>query len=215
MTETGTRVADTRPQDWPMLDDGVHHSQQLFRQLLSAMSEPGTQQRLAIAELPAGARLSPAAWAAVLTLCDLDTRLWIEPRLTTPGLYEAVAFHTGASITESPADADFALVVPQTLSEVTTFAEGSDAWPDRSTTLIVITDSLTGGNHWMLSGPGIADCRGLTLSADATPLMTRLSANRTSFPRGLDAFITAGHQLLAIARSTRVEARTDTTEEDR
>ncbi|GEN24955.1 carbon-phosphorus lyase complex subunit [Halomonas cupida] len=192
-----------------MLDDGVHHSQQLFRQLLSAMSEPGTQQTLAVAELPAGAQLSPAAWAAVLTLCDLDTRLWVEPRLATPGLYEAVAFHTGASITESPADADFALVVPQTLSEVTSFAEGSDAWPDRSTTLIVVTDSLAEGNDWVLSGPGIADCRGLTLSAEAVPLMARLSANLATFPRGLDAFITAGHQLLAVARSTRVEARTE------
>lgn len=211
---SSTTATENAAHRWPMLNDGVHHAQQLFRQLLGAMSEPGTLHTLNIDDLPADALLSPAGWATVLTLCDLDTRLWIDPYLETPGLREAVAFQTGAAITEVPADADFALVLPQTLAEVTGFAEGSDAWPDRSTTLIVMAEQLAEGNDWRLTGPGIADHRCLTLGTQAAPLMWRLAANRNIFPRGLDAFITSGHQLLSIARSTRIAAGNGQTEED-
>ncbi|ALM51208.1 phosphonate C-P lyase system protein PhnH [Halomonas huangheensis] len=212
---TTSSTANQNPgQRWPMLDDGVHHPQRLFRQLLGAMSEPGTLQTLSIDDLPADAQLSPAAWATVLTLCDLDTRLWIDPRLETSGLREAVAFQTGAAITEVPADADFALVVPQTLVEITDFAIGSDAWPDRSTTLIVVAEQLAEGNDWRLTGPGIADHRSLALGGQVAPLMWRLAANHNCFPRGLDAFITSGYQLLSIARSTRIAAGNGQTEEN-
>jgi alpha-D-ribose 1-methylphosphonate 5-triphosphate synthase subunit PhnH len=194
-----------RVHDWPALNDAVHHGQQVFRQLLGAMAEPGSLVELDMAALPDGVGIPSAAWAAVLTLCDLDTRIWIDARIEASGLEAAIAFHTGARVTQVAEEADFALILPSTLGEPLFFAEGTDAYPDRSTTLIVAVESVEAGEDWQLSGPGIPDRRGLHIGADGvTALMQRLMANRTSFPCGLDAFIAAGSRITAIPRSTAI-----------
>tara|TARA_B100000678_G_C18120487_1_gene466414 strand:- start:226 stop:915 length:690 start_codon:yes stop_codon:yes gene_type:complete len=204
MTQQTTEAV--RPHDWPGLANPVHDSQRLFRQLLGAMSEPGTLTELVLPALPAGAAISPAAWGALLALCDLDTRVWVDEGLARANLAAALAFHTGARLTDDPAQADLALVTPDTLSREDGFALGSDAWPDRSTTLIVMVEALAQGEDWWLSGPGVPGQRGLALgnAERALPLMRVLAANRARFPRGLDAFISSGMRLTAIARSTRL-----------
>ncbi|MGQ7249088.1 phosphonate C-P lyase system protein PhnH [Halomonas sp. V046] len=211
-----------RPHDWPALEDAVHHGQRLFRQVLGAMAEPGSVAEVRLAPLPEGVAMSSAAWGTLLALCDLDTRVWIADELQRDGLAEAIAFHTGSRIVTDAGEADFALLTPQSCQELPDFAEGSDTYPDRSTTLVVVLDDLAevgdrrriaGNEPWRLRGPGILDSRILELDATAAVLMTRLAANRASFPLGLDAILTSAGRLTAIPRSTRIE-RVSGVEED-
>lgn len=196
---------------WPGLTDPVHDSQRLFRQLLQAMSEPGTLHNLEVAALPEEASIGAALWGAMLTLCDLDTRVWIARELDIPALRDALAFHAGCRLTEDPTSADFALVTPTALAEGIAFATGSDEYPDRSTTLLVPLDHLADHGPWQLSGPGIPERRRLDVG-EGEALMQCLARNRSRFPRGLDALLTCDARLTAIPRSTRIEKRL---EEDR
>ncbi|KFF49301.1 hypothetical protein GY26_08680 [Gammaproteobacteria bacterium MFB021] len=202
---------------WPGLADPAHDSQRLFRQILGAMSEPGTLATLAV---PAPPQTSPsdalgaALWGVVLTLCDLETRVWVAADLDSPALRQALTFHTGARITDDPASADFALLTHDAFDPEMPFALGSDTYPDRGTTLLVAVERLENdsneargdNNSWRLSGPGIADSRLLDIgdSPGCRRLMSRLGANRTSFPQGLDMIFGCGARLAAVPRSTRV-----------
>ncbi|MCE8021710.1 phosphonate C-P lyase system protein PhnH [Halomonas sp. MCCC 1A11036] len=193
---------------WPTLNDPVHDSQRMFRQLLAAMSEPGTLHTLA-APAPPQDVIGPALWGALLTLCDLDVRVLLAPALDTPALREALVFHTGCCLTDEPGSADFALMTPATLCEAPEFALGSDEYPERSTTLLVALEFLdsgdTGSGTWRLSGPGIPAQRTLRMEERARPLMLRLAANRQGFPCGLDAILGCGERLAALPRTTRIE----------
>ncbi|WP_017428944.1 phosphonate C-P lyase system protein PhnH [Vreelandella jeotgali] len=192
---------------WPAFNDPVHDSQRLFRQLLQAMAEPGTLEMPRAPEPPREASIGPALWGALLTLCDLDTPLWIASELDSPALREALRFHTGCPITEDSAAAEFALLTSNSLAQGIDFSIGSDAYPNRSITLLIALEHLEASGPWQLSGPGIADRRHLDIG-EADGLMARLGANRASFPRGMDAILTCNDRLVAIPRSTRVE-RTD------
>lgn len=190
---------------WNAFPDPVQDGQRQFRRVLSTMAEPGTLQRVEGPLPPGEAAIGPALWSTLLALCDLDTRLWIAPDLEAGGLRDALAFHTGCRFTAVAAEADFALVTPATFAaSAPAFAEGDDRYPDRSTTLLVVLDTLREGQAWHLSGPGIPDTRGLEVG-EAAPLMTRLAANRSRFPCGLDAVLACGDRLTAIPRSTRIE----------
>lgn len=189
---------------WPGLTDPVHDSQRLFRQILTAMSEPGTLHTLEVTAPPTDAPIGVALWGTLLTLCDLDTQVWIAGELDTPTLREALTFHTDCRLTDDPTRADFALVTPAVLTDDIAFATGSDEYPDRGTTLLVALDTLAADGPWQLSGPGIPGQRRLD-AGNGEPLMRRLAANRASFPRGLDAILTCGARLAAIPRSTRLK----------
>jgi len=195
---------------WNAFDTPVHDSQRVYRQLLAAMAEPGTFAEVEGVPLPPPeAAIGVACWATLLSLCDLDTRVWVAPELDAAGINEALTFHTGARHTQCPDEADFALVTPATLAgqgmaEPPAFQEGSDSYPDRSTTLVVVLDRLASAGSWTLSGPGIPGHRQLNVGPGGEALMTRLAANRTRFPRGLDAILTCGTRLAAVPRSTRI-----------
>src|SRR5699024_1589551 len=135
---------------WPALNDPIHDSQRLFRQILQAMSEPGTLHELTAPCPPQDSSIGAALWGTLLTLCDLDTRLWIAPELDSQPLREALAFHTGCRVSEDASQADFALVSSVTLERPPLFTMGSDSYPDRSTTLLVALDQLSTNGPWQL-----------------------------------------------------------------
>ena len=169
------------------------------------MSEPGTLETLAVPVPPSDA-LGAALWGVVLTLCDLETRVWIAADLDSPALRQALTFHTGARITDDPESADFALLTHESFDPQTSFALGSDTYPDRGTTLMVAVERLANVGPSMLSGPGIETTRALDIgdTAGCRALMDRLAANRASFPQGLDMIFGCGARLAAVPRSTRV-----------
>ncbi|MGM1052763.1 MAG: phosphonate C-P lyase system protein PhnH [Pseudomonadota bacterium] len=189
---------------WSAFDDPVHDAQRHFRRVLAAMAEPGTLHVCDGPLPPPGAVIGSAMWATLLSLCDLDTQVWVAPCLAGQGLCEALTFHTGARFTPVADKAHFAVVTPDVLMDpALMFGEGCEAYPDRSTTLIVALERLDDDGNWQLSGPGIAEHRRLDVG-EAIPLMARLTINPRRFPLGLDAVLTCGERLAAIPRSTRI-----------
>lgn len=185
--------------------DPVFGSQAVFRRSLEALANPGTIASVAAdADVPAG--VHPAASALLLALLDQDTRLWVSPALAGTGAPMFLRFHTGCSLVDDPACADFALAGCEDLPPLQVFAAGSDDYPDRSATLVVQSASLRDDTGWTLTGPGIRG-RGPFLAAGlGDNFLAQWAANRKLFPRGVDLFVTCGSRLAGLPRTTRIES---------
>lgn len=169
----------------------------VFRAALSAMARPGRIEAVAGAEAPAP--MSAAAAALVLTLCDAETPLFLAPDHDTADIRAWIAFHTGAPIV-AHAQAQFALGRWEDLLPLAGYAIGTPEYPDRSATLIVEMETLEAEGP-RLTGPGIE-----TEAALSLPETEAFEANHMLFPQGLDFYFTAGTQLAALPRTTKVEA---------
>jgi len=186
--------------------DPVAQAQQVFRQALDAMSEPGLARE--VPELAAGGHqvaapgpLCEATWALCLTLLDNETAIWISPVLGGAALRQNLAFHCGCQVVETRAEARFALLAAADIGELETFHAGTDRDPHDSCSLIVQLPALDGGAPTTWHGPGIQATRQVRL-----PMPPALWQQRKlqAFPRGLDMFFTAGRQVMGLPRSTRV-----------
>lgn len=197
------------PQDPPPggFADPVFDSQRTFRTLLEAMAHPGSI--LPAPRLPdVPAPLYPSAAALCLALADFDTPLWLDaPLSATPTVKALFGFHCGCPLTEDPGQAAFALIAAApAMPPLEAFAQGSDEYPDRSTTLVIQVAELSDDPAVTLRGPGIRSQRTL----DARPLpgdfWRQVQANGARFPRGVDIVLASGRTLAALPRSTRIEA---------
>ena len=186
-------------------DDPVHHSQSVFRSVLAAMSEPGTLQSLPHGAAPEGTH--SASYQVCLTLLDAETTLWISPALKTQALVSALRFHCGCTLVDAPDRADFALMTADFEGDLSSFAQGSHEYPDRSTTLIVQVERLQPSGELLLRGPGIDGTRTVGISGLNEHWQAMLNANRRRFPCGVDLVFTAGTTLMGLPRTTQVEAQ--------
>ncbi len=171
--------------------DPVFESQAAFRAILAAMARPGAI--LACGEgLAPPAPLSPAAAAAILALADFETPLWIAPSLLAGGIASYLKFHTGAPLAASPDKAAFALIdAAADALRLADFAQGTQEYPDRSTTIVVQLSSLSNGPLLRLAGPGIPrgnDARRTISAGKLFRAMAEepggLSTGRRLYPRG-------------------------------
>jgi alpha-D-ribose 1-methylphosphonate 5-triphosphate synthase subunit PhnH len=188
----------------PGFADPVTQSQSAFRALLDAFSRPGRIVTLPAPEgVPPG--LSPAQAAAALCLLDGDTPVWLGPGCAAARPW--IAFHTGAPAASDPRQARFAFAAgAEELPGPGAFDLGSDAYPDRSTTLIVQTPSLAETGDHVLTGPGIdGEVRAHLPLPDA--FLAAREGLAEIFPRGLDVLLADGTRILALPRTTRVEKR--------
>lgn len=186
----------------PVLD-----AQAVFRAVMEAMAEPGTARPLHAAARPP-APLSPAAAAVALTLCDHDTPVWLDPALRAS---EAVAawlgFQTGAPLAHTPAEAHFALAAePAALIALDNFSQGTQDYPDRSTTLILQVDSLDAGAPLTLEGPGIETAAKLAPTPLPRHFAEQWRQNNARFPRGVDLILAAPGAVACLPRTTRIRA---------
>jgi alpha-D-ribose 1-methylphosphonate 5-triphosphate synthase subunit PhnH len=184
--------------------DAVRDSQGAFRAILDALSQPGRMARLGT-ELAPPPELAPAAAALLLTLADYETPLWLSPRLGAPAA-AWLRFHTGAPVTEDPAEARFA-VLDGAAGEpaLAAFPAGDDLYPDRSATVILQCASLAGGAAVTLAGPGIAGTRIVAPAGLPHGFWAQLARNNRLYPRGVDVVLAAGDRLLGLPRSLRLE----------
>jgi len=188
----------------PGFGDPVHDAQACFRAVLDAMARPGRIVDLDL-ELAPPSPLQPASAAMLLSLADFDTPLWLEPGAGAEALTGFLRFHCGCPLTANPGEAAFALVTdPLAMPPLEEFAQGSDDYPDRSTTLIVQVDRLASDTGWTLRGPGIAESAQLSAAPLAADLVTQLQTNHRRYPRGVDLVLTAHRRLAALPRSTRI-----------
>ena len=185
--------------------DKVLSAQSTFRSVMDAMARPGSVQRIAaVAGTPDTMMRGTAAIA--LTLFDHDTPVWLDEGMAaTPDAAKWLKFHTSAPVIADSSISGFALVgAPEKLPALDRFAFGSNEFPDRSTTLILQVESLTGGVVVELRGPGIDGAATLRASIQPRDLFERLAVNATLFPRGIDVVLVHDDSIVAIPRTTRL-----------
>ena len=180
-------------------------AQTVFRAVMDAMARPGTIQPMAALASPPPP-LSAVAAAVALTLCDQDTPLWLDQALR--GSTDAVnwlGFHTGAPLAHTPADAHFALAAdPAALIAFENFGQGSQEYPDRSTTLVLQVSSLAAGDNLLLQGPGIEGAAMIAPQPLPRHFVEQWKQNQARFPRGVDVILAAPDCIACLPRTTRI-----------
>lgn len=185
--------------------DAPHEAQRVFRAVLDAFAHPGRIVSVP-ANPPAPRGLSPAIAAFLLTLVDRDTPVWLSPEFRTESVTQYLRFHTGTSLVAAKDDALFAVVPASREPMFDGFAVGTDAYPDRSATLVIATESLRSGPCVPLRGPGIASSGVATVAGLAPSFWRDWTANHALFPCGVDVVFAAANELLALPRSIQAEA---------
>jgi len=187
----------------PGFDDPVRGAQVCFRALLDAMAHPG--RIVALPSSLGGAPpvpLGPTAAALALTLCDIDTPVWLDKAASTAAGY--LAFHCGAPLVDSPVDARFAIVADAAaLPPLDRFALGSDEYPERSATLVIEVADLVEDGGAVLRGPGIRGAARIGIDGLPARFWAERAALAELFPRGIDVVFASGARLAALPRSTR------------
>lgn len=185
----------------------VPDAQAAFRALMDAMAQPGTVHALAAAVRPP-APLTASAGAVALTLCDHDTPVWLDPALREAEAVTAwLGFHAGAPLAHTPADAHFAFAAdPAALIALDNFAQGTQDYPDRSTTLVLQLDTLENGLPLILEGPGIAQQARLAPAPLPRHFAEQWRQNNARFPRGIDLILAAPRAVACLPRTTRIRS---------
>jgi alpha-D-ribose 1-methylphosphonate 5-triphosphate synthase subunit PhnH len=186
----------------PGFADPIHAAQACFRAILDATAHPGRVVELPIA-LAGGTPgpLGVAAAQVALTLCDIDTPVWLDEASSSAAGY--LSFHCGCPMAKAPGEARFAFIADaNTLPPLDQFALGSDEYPERSATLVIEVAGLVEGLGPRLSGPGIRDSARLGAAALPARFWTERAMLAELFPRGLDVLFVSGNRLAALPRST-------------
>jgi alpha-D-ribose 1-methylphosphonate 5-triphosphate synthase subunit PhnH len=174
--------------------DPPHQSATAFRAIMQAMARPGTIRAVGGAVPPVP--MSVAAGTVLATLCDADTGLHLCGGHDTPAIRDWVTFHTSAPLVPA-AEAQFVLGLWADIA-LDRLAIGTAEYPDRAATVIVEMPALAAKGA-TLRGPGIKDSAALNL-----PDLGPFQRNAALFPLGLDFMFTAGSDIAALPRSTKV-----------
>jgi alpha-D-ribose 1-methylphosphonate 5-triphosphate synthase subunit PhnH len=169
-------------------------AQSCFRAVLAAFSSPGAEMALPVVEAPPG--LSPAAASVLLTLADAATNVALPEDAA-----EWLAFHAGAKVV--PVDvADFcATSVRPALASL---RQGTDEAPEEGATLILDVPGFAEGRRFRLAGPGLRVPLQRVLPLDEF-FAPEWQVQTARAPRGVDVLLCAGHSVLALPRSLRIE----------
>lgn len=188
----------------PAFADPVFQSQAVFRAIMRAMATPGTRFDCGIALSPPGP-LAPAAAAALLTLADYETPLWIAPSFAAASgraVADYLVFHTGAPLARSADKAVFALVdlVADDL-RLEDFALGDAEYPDRSTTVVAQSAVFGEGSRLRLGGPGVRGHAELSAAPLPRDFLVQWRANRSRFPLGVDLILASETEFVGLPRT--------------
>ena len=187
--------------------DAVFEAQAVFKALLDAMAEPGTIRPVrGIEGVPRP--LTPVAGAVLATLCDADTPLWLCPAIASAGpAREWLAFHVGAPVAPTQGEAQFAICMGGAgLPSLDAFAQGTQEYPDRSTTVVIMVETLRNGEAMRLEGPGIASSRDFSPGPLPGHFREMWRQNRSRFPRGVDLVFAGPGAVACLPRTTRILA---------
>ncbi|MCA3388013.1 MAG: phosphonate C-P lyase system protein PhnH [Roseomonas sp.] len=183
----------------PGFADPVLDAQASFRAILEAMSRPGRIQTIA-ARISPPAPLCSAAGAAMLSLADADTPLWLD---AGDAVGAWLRFHCGAPITPDIGAARFVLACGAAPS-LDALDIGTDEDPQLGATLILQVAGLVAGDGWRLTGPGIQHEHRLGVLGAPAGFVAAWARNQAFFPRGLDVLLCAGDSIAALPRSVMI-----------
>lgn len=182
----------------------VFQSQSVFKALMDGMARPGTLQALDRGVAPPSP-MGAGAGAIALTLCDHDTPVYLAMPLVEAGVPGWLAFQTGALVTDDRTEAQFAFLDRSTLlPPLSTFAAGTQEYPDRSTTIVLEVPSFKGGQDYILTGPGIQDSTTISVSGLPAPFEGLWKENNAHYPRGVDLVLVAGLEMICLPRTVRI-----------
>lgn len=189
----------------PGFSDPVGQSQFAFRAVLDAMARPGSIRAVALPDAaPEG--WSPALAALALTLFDQDTAVWLDAAAATAEAHAYLRFHCGCPLVEATDKAGFAVILAAgTAPALHDFSIGDPLYPERSATLIVAVDALTGGAPLRLTGPGIKDAAIISPKGLPADFVRQWADNHALYPSGIDVILAAGDSVVALPRGVTVE----------
>ena len=200
------------------LSDPVHHSQQIFRALLAAQSRPGCVQGLGGWPLPQAPGLSAAMGAALLTVLDSETKVWVAPDLASGALYAFLRFHTGAQESSERGNAAQAHFVVSSVASAepalwNALNVGTDVAPHTSSSWWIdvpwmgadaAIDAPEDALWIRLSGPGIAGVQTIGVGGLGAAFWQWRQAQEALYPCGIDLLFCCGAQYIALPRSTHI-----------
>ncbi|WP_374192412.1 phosphonate C-P lyase system protein PhnH [Trinickia acidisoli] len=185
--------------------DPVHDAQRCFRVLLDALARPGTVRSIDVEiDVDAQRQWPAAAFAAMLTLVDFSTPVWLQRH--DEALAQAIRFHTGAPLADAPEAAAFAYIADAaTMPTPGTFSLGTPEAPQGSATLLIRVDALEGGRPLTLTGPGIRSSMPAAPVGMADAFWHARASLATQAPCGIDCYLVCERSVIGIPRTTRVE----------
>ena len=174
----------------------------VFRKVVEAMSGPGSIHTPRIAlNPPVG--LNAMTCAMVLTLCDMDTPLWIQPCRHRESIRRYVSFHTGSPIASDVQEATHVIVrSPVCENVLENLAIGTEAYPDRSATVLMMVDEFQGRKLISLKGPGIDGSARLAVIPVNGMFWEWRKRMEGLFPLGVDILFGSEYSLSRLPRST-------------
>jgi alpha-D-ribose 1-methylphosphonate 5-triphosphate synthase subunit PhnH len=183
----------------------VLQSQTCFRAIMDALANPGTIQKLATPVTASGG-LTAELVSTLLTLTDHDTSIWLDNATRSDrAVLDYVNFHTGAPVVAEPGKANFAFASGAAhLPPLDQFNLGTQEYPDRSTTIVLAVEALTGGPELITRGPGIKEHGHISPVGLPGDFVAQWAANRELFPRGIDLLLVADGAVIGLPRSTRI-----------
>lgn len=184
----------------------VFETQAIFRTLMTALAKPAVPRPFPALTAPPAP--FPAGLGAVaLTLCDHDTPVWLSASLAARRDIAAwLAFHGGIACVADTAAAAFAFVADgDGWPDIAALAQGTDAYPDRSATLVCAVPAFTGGRRFSATGPGIASAVSFALKGLPDGFADAWAMNGARFPCGVDLILVAPGAVLGLPRTTRLE----------
>lgn len=184
----------------------IKPSQNVYRDLLMAMSRPGTVRKL----MPEISLIwGSGLMAATATLIDQEVSFHV---VEDESLARSISHTTHGRVL--PAEqADFILMPAGTSKGlIKRVRRGRAEYPDQGATLIYQVELLKEGrsdSYLQLTGPGIKETAQLTIEGVDLDDLLQLSAVNSQYPLGVDVLLTDRHnQVAAIPRSVAVAAGT-------
>jgi len=182
-------------------------TQQVFRTVMRAMSNPGTIYRC-----DAGKQGMTALQLIAETLFDQDVTFCVIGDDQAGELEDWVYERTKSPMAE-PSRADFIIVTGgSSRGRLLSAKRGSPEYPDDSATVLFSVEALASGTDGdysaRLSGPGILDTKLIRIEGLDHGDLRQLQAMNSAYPLGIDSvFIDAHGRMLCLPRSTKIEVR--------
>ncbi|POH73136.1 phosphonate C-P lyase system protein PhnH [Arthrobacter glacialis] len=187
----------------PGFANPVHDAQQVFRAVLEALARPGTRHSIE-ANLNPPEPLGASTGAVILTLCDEQTPIWLDPTLRASSAVGGwIAFHTGARIVENAGEALFVIASsPKAAPTLADLMQGTDEEPHRSATLIIDAQGSRSIGNLVASGPGISGTIGWDGVGLPIGFLPQWRENGMLFPCGVDIVLAAETTVQGLPRTT-------------